>query len=64
MKTLYEEENQDGGLGETCFTNSEEIDVIVIWKDNDGSVQQEEIRQLAESAQEEPKDKAVLDYYR
>lgn len=64
MKTLYEEENQDGPLGETFLTNNEELDVVVVWKDNDGQQQQEEIRQLAASALDDPKDKAVLDYYR
>ena len=64
MKTLYEEENQDGGLGETIFTNNEELDVVVIWKDNDGNSQQEEIRQLAVCAMENVNDKAVLNYYR
>ncbi|KAH3893900.1 hypothetical protein DPMN_018052, partial [Dreissena polymorpha] len=68
VKTQFEvemvDDSQEGGLGEKIYSNDEEEDVVVIWKDVDGSSVQVELRALAEDSDTDTKDKAVLDYYR
>jgi len=66
VKTQYEVEMQDteAGVEETIYTNDEEEDVIVIWKTFDGTPMEAEIRTLAENAERDVNDKAVLKYYR
>ncbi|XP_053377799.1 inositol 1,4,5-trisphosphate receptor type 1-like isoform X4 [Mercenaria mercenaria] len=61
-----EDENPDDGIAEPFFTIEEDEDVVVIWKEDNGETQQEEIRTLALNAAQDPqsRDKAVLKYYR
>ncbi|XP_052781889.1 inositol 1,4,5-trisphosphate receptor type 1-like isoform X2 [Mya arenaria] len=66
VKTQYEVEMQDNDqeVGETIYTNDEEEDVIVIWKEPDGKIVDIDIRVLAENAETDAHDKGILKYYR
>ncbi|KAL4226234.1 Inositol 1 [Mactra antiquata] len=59
-----EDENTEDGISEPYFTIEEEEDVVVIWKEDDGQFQQEEIRTLAACSTDDHQSKAVLKYYR